>query len=97
MSIQVANKEKGRLSVKFLNVIHGRQETIVNQVSIGVAVKTKCIEIIRFTADSDDLEFVTGTYIFLFDCDRNNIFSKDVYRQQIDLEKHNKMRGKANI
>ena len=29
MSIQIANKDKARISVQFLNVTHGRQETIV--------------------------------------------------------------------
>ena len=71
MSIQVANKDKGGLFVQFLNVTHGRQETIVNRViKIGVAVKTKDMEIIKLTTDSDDLEFMTGTYIYLFDCSR---------------------------
>ena len=31
---------------------------------------TKDIEIIRFTADSGDKEFMTDTFIFLFDCSR---------------------------
>ena len=38
-----------------------------------VIVKTKDIEIIRLTADSDILEFVTSTDISFFDCNRKPI------------------------
>ena len=40
-------------------------------------LKTKDIEIIRLTADSDDLQFMTATYIFLFDCSINHFIHND--------------------
>ena len=53
------------------NVIHGGKEIINYRViQIEVSVKTKDIEIIKFTTNFNELDLMTGTYIFLPDCSR---------------------------